>query len=129
MELNGAIFLETRAQWETSYIEGLLGDIAATEASLVTTGHEDVPVLSVLGRSQDGLPVLHGHRGDALLRDLLGHLLDRIDWDSRGNKVLSLVEPALDAVGEGHLLLCQSQGREESDERGETHLDGCGQAN
>lgn len=116
-------------QWESSYIESLIGGLTAAEAGLVAAGHEDVPVLRVLGRSQDGLPVLHGQRGGVLLRDLLGHLLNRIGRDSRGNKVLSLVEPALYAIGEGHLLLCQSQGREEGNERGETHLDGCRRAN
>ncbi len=108
-----------------THIESLLCILTAAEAGLVAAGHEDVPILSILSRSQDGLPVLHGHSGDALLGNLLGHLLDGVGGNSRGNKVLGLVEPALDAVGEGHLLLGQSQGREESDERGETHLDGC----
>lgn len=109
----------------SSYIESLLSGSTAAEAGLVAASHEDVPVLSILSRGQDGLPILHGHRGDAFFGDLLGHLLNRIGWDSSGNKVLSLVEPALHTVGEGHLLLCQSQGREEGNKRGETHLDGC----
>lgn len=113
-----------RAQWATSHLESLIGDITAAEAGLVATSHVDVPILSVLGRGQEGLPVLHVHRGDALLGDLLSHLLDGVSWNSRRDKALGLVEPALNAVREGHLLLGQSQGREESDERGETHLDG-----
>lgn len=96
-------------------MEGLCGMFTATEASLVTTSREDEPVLSLGAGGQDGLPVIQGHRGDSLLRDLLGHLNDGLSWDSGRHHCLSLVEPSLHAVGEGHLFLCQGQGREEGD--------------
>lgn len=107
-----------------AYLEGRFGAIAAAEAGLVAAGDEDKPVLLLCARSEDGLPVLEGHRGDALLRDLLGHLLDGISRDGGRHVGLGLVEPALNTVGQGDLLLCQGEGREEGDKRCETH-DGC----
>lgn len=108
-----------------AYIECLLGALATTEASLVATSNKDQPIFLLLTGSQDGLPVLKGHRSDALLGDLLGQLLDGISRDSRGHVGLGLVEPSLNTVGQRKLLLCQSEGREEGDKRSETHFDGC----
>lgn len=98
---------------------------AATEAGLVTTGGEDQPVFFLGTRGQDGLPVVHGDLGDALLGDHLGELLDGRDGRGSRHVGLDLVEPALHAVGERDLLLGHGQGREEGDERRETHLEGC----
>lgn len=108
-----------------TYLESLRGAIATTEAGLVATSDEDEPILLLLTGGQDGLPVLKGDLGDALLRHLLGHLLDGIGRDGCRHIGLSLVEPSLNTVGQGDLLLCQCEGREEGDKRSETHLDGC----
>lgn len=107
-----------------AYLEGLLGLGATTETGLVATSGEDQPVLFLGAGSEDALIVVHGYRGDALLRDLLGQLLDRGDGSCCRHVRLDLVEPALHAVGERNLLLGHGQGREKSDERRETHLEG-----
>jgi len=91
--------------------------LAATEAGLVATGDEDVPVLRIGGRFQDGLPVVEGHGGDALFGDLLGQLHHGFSRHSSGNHGLGLVEPPLNTVGKGNLLLRQGNGREEGDKR------------
>lgn len=96
----------------------------ATEAGLVTTSRENEPILGLGAGGQDRLPVVQGQRGDSLLGDLLRHLNDGLSWDSSRHHCLGLVEPSLHAVGEGHLFLCQGQGREEGDKRCEVHL-GC----
>lgn len=98
-----------------THVEGLLRAVAATEAGLVATAHKDIPVLGLRAGGQDGLPVVHGHRGDALLGDLLGQLLHRRGGLSGWHIILEAVEPALHAIGEGHLLLSQGQSREEGD--------------
>ena len=107
-----------------AYLERLLGLSTTTETGLVTTSGEDQPVLLLGAGSENGLPVVQGNRGDALLRDLLGQLLDGSNGGSCGHVGLDLVEPSLHAVGEGDLLLGHGQGREEGDERRETHLEG-----
>lgn len=109
----------------SAYLESLLGLGATTEAGLVTTGGENQPVLFLGTRGQDGLPVVHGNRGDALLGDLLGELLDGSHGSGSRHVGLDLVEPSLHAVGERDLLLGHGQGREEGDERRETHLEDC----
>lgn len=108
-----------------TYIEGLLCVLTAAEASFLTTGNKDEPILRLGARGQDGLPVRHGHRRDALRGDLLGHLHDGIGRNGGRNVRLGLVEPSLDTVGQRHLLLRHGKGREEGDKRCETHLDGC----
>jgi hypothetical protein len=97
---------------------------ATSETSLVTAGGENQPILFLGAGGEDGLPVVHGDRGDALLGDLLGQLLDGSDGGSGRHVGLDLVEPSLDAVGEGNLFLGDGQSREEGDERRETHLEG-----
>lgn len=109
----------------SSHLECLIGSSATTEAGLVTTSGVDQPVLGLGSRGKDGLPVVQGHVGDTLLGNLLGQLLDRgSNGSSCGHVGLDLVEPSLHTVGEGNLLLGHGQGREEGNERGETHLDG-----
>jgi hypothetical protein len=107
-----------------AYLEGLLGAITATETGLVATSDEDKPVLLLGAGGQDGLPVLKGHWSDTLLRDSLSQLLDGGGGDGGWHVGLGLVEPSLNTVGQGDLLLCQGDGRKEGDKRSETHLDG-----
>jgi hypothetical protein len=107
-----------------AHLEGLLGVSTTTETGLVTTSGEDQPVLFLGTRGEDGLPVVHGNLGDALLGDLLGQLLDGRNGSCCRHVGLDLVEPSLHAVGEGNLLLGHGQSREKGDERRETHLEG-----
>jgi hypothetical protein len=124
--LGSSYLVKRRAQDQAStHLEGLIGSSAATEAGLVTTSGVDQPVLRLGSWGKDGLPVVHGHVGDALLGNLLGQLLHRgSNGGSCRHVGLDLVEPSLHAVGEGNLLLGHGQSREDGDERSETHLEG-----
>lgn len=110
----------------STHLECLIGSSAATEAGLITTSGVDQPILRLGSRGKDGLPVVQGQVGDTLLGNLRGQLLDHrgINGGCCRHVGLDLVEPPLQAVCEGNLLLGHGQGREEGDERRETHLEG-----
>ena len=109
----------------STHLERLIRSSAATEAGLIATSGVDQPILRLGSRGKDGLPVVQGQVGDTLLGNLLSQLLNRVlDGGCCRHVGLDLVEPPLHAVGEGNLLLGHGQGREEGDERRETHLEG-----
>lgn len=113
---------------ECTYVERLVSVAAASETCLVSTGDVDQPVLRLGGGLQDGFPVAHVKGGDGLLVHLLlDDLLDGGDDGSgRGQVGLGLVEPALDPVTQGDLLLRRSKRGEDGEELDEAHDAGSG---
>lgn len=110
-----------------AYIERFVCLVTATEASLVSSGDVNQPVLGLRSGLQVGLPVGQVELRDGLLLDL-GLLDDLLNDGSGGGDRggsrqvgLGLVEPALDTVREGNLLLSHSKSWEEGDDRGEAH--------
>jgi hypothetical protein len=110
---------------EKRFIESFVRVSATTETCLVTTSNVQQPVLGLGRWLQERLPVAHVKRGDrdSLLLDLLfDDLLDRRNDRSRGWQVrFGLVEPSLNSIRKGDLLLRRSKGWEDNESLNESH--------
>ena len=98
--------------------------MTTSKACLVSASNKDKPVLGLIRWRQEGLPVGQVERGDSLFLNLLfDHLLNSSGdhRSSRGQKLLGFVEPTLDAIREGNLLLRRSKRWEDGEELDETH--------
>lgn len=106
------------------YIERLVRLATATEASLVSTRDVHHPILRLRRRLEKRLPVAQVELRDGLLLNLLlfDQLLDGRNDRGGGRQIrLGLVEPSLNAITEGNLLLRRSKRWEEREELDETH--------
>jgi hypothetical protein len=111
-----------------NHIVCILGPQASIEACFVSTSKENKPFLWLSRWLQDIPPVVGVDMSSGLLRDLGSGFLDGLLDGLRGNRSLwdeglDLVEPALDLIGKGILLVLGSnQGWKNRDQRGETHF-------
>ena len=98
--------------------------MTTSKACLVSAGDEDEPVLRLIRWRQKGLPVGQVERGDSLFLNLLfDHLLNR-GGDHRSSRRqirLGFVEPTLNTIRDGNLLLRCSKRWEDGEELDETH--------